>query len=62
VAASQSHVLAHDAVKESDENQTPSHDIQVISDAGTLLKSYDIREMAKEAGLKFLGRRVDVGA
>jgi len=25
-----------------------------------LLKSFDIREITKEAGLKFLGRRIDV--
>jgi hypothetical protein len=31
-----------------------------MSDEGMLLKSFDIREIAKEAGLKFLGRRVDV--
>jgi len=36
------------------------HEIQVISDEGNLLKSFDIREIIKDAGLKFLGRRVDV--
>jgi hypothetical protein len=36
------------------------HEIQVMSDAGNLLKSFDIREIIKDAGLKFLGRRVDV--
>jgi hypothetical protein len=36
------------------------HEIQVISDEGNLLKSFDIREIIKEAGLKFLGRRVDL--
>jgi len=36
------------------------HEIQVISDEGMLLKSFDIREIVKDAGLKFLGRRVDV--
>jgi hypothetical protein len=36
------------------------HEIQVVSDEGMLLKSFDIREITKEAGLKFLGRRVDV--
>jgi hypothetical protein len=36
------------------------HEIQVISDDGDLLKSLDIREIIKDAGLKFLGRRVDV--
>jgi hypothetical protein len=38
------------------------HEIQVISDRGTLLKSFDIREIVKEAGLKFLGRRVNLQA
>jgi hypothetical protein len=36
------------------------HKIHVLSDDGNLLKSIDIREIKKEAGLKFLGRRVDV--
>jgi hypothetical protein len=36
------------------------HEIQVLSDDGNPLKSFDIREIVKEAGLKFLGRRVDV--
>jgi len=31
-----------------------------MSDEGMLLKSFDIREIVKHAGLKFLGRRVDV--
>ena len=35
------------------------HEIQVISDEGNLLKSFDIREIVKDAGLKFLGRRVE---
>jgi hypothetical protein len=38
------------------------HEIQVISDQGTLLKAFDIREIVKEAGLKFLGRRVNLQA
>jgi hypothetical protein len=38
------------------------HEIQVVADNGSLLKVYDIREFTKEAGLKFLGRRVEVGA
>ena len=38
------------------------HEIYVISDQGKLLKSFDIREIVKEAGLKFLGRRVNVQA
>ena len=36
------------------------HEIHVLSDDGNLLKSFDIREIVKDAGLKFLGRRVDV--
>jgi hypothetical protein len=36
------------------------HDIQILSDEGNLLKSFDIREIANDAGLKFLGRRVEV--
>lgn len=36
------------------------HEIQVISDEGNLLKSFDVREMIKDAGLKFLGRQVNI--
>jgi hypothetical protein len=36
------------------------HEIQILSDDGSLLKTFDIREIVKDAGLKFLGRRVDV--
>ena len=36
------------------------HEIQILSNEGNLLKSFDIREITKEAGVKFLGRRVDV--
>jgi hypothetical protein len=36
------------------------HEIQILSDEGNLLKSFDIREIVKDAGLKFLGSRVDV--
>jgi hypothetical protein len=35
-------------------------EIQVIADTGSLLRTFDIREIAKETGLKFLGRRVDL--
>jgi hypothetical protein len=38
------------------------HEIQVLSDEGNLLRSFDIRDIIKEAGLKFLGRGVDVEA
>jgi hypothetical protein len=36
------------------------YEIQVISDDGNLLKSFDVREIAKDAGLTFLDRKVDV--
>lgn len=35
------------------------HEIQVLSENGNLIKSFDIREITKAAGLTFLGRRVD---
>ena len=38
------------------------HEIHVISDQGSLLKAFDIREIVKEAGLNFLGRRMNVQA
>lgn len=38
------------------------HQIQVMSDQGNVLKSFDIREMAKEFGLGFLARRAEGGA
>jgi hypothetical protein len=38
------------------------HEIHVVSDSGDLLKSLDIREIVKDAGLKFLGRRVELHA
>jgi hypothetical protein len=33
--------------------------VRVTSDAGDVLKAIDIREIAREAGLTFLGRKVD---
>ena len=36
------------------------HEIQILSDEGNLLKSFDIREIIKDAGLKFLGRRIEI--
>ena len=36
------------------------HEIQALSDAVNLLKSFDIREIIKDAGLKFLGRRIEI--
>jgi hypothetical protein len=36
------------------------HEIHVVSDDGSLSRSFDIREIAKEMGLKFLGRKVDI--
>ncbi len=38
------------------------YEIHVISDQGNVLKAFDIREIVKEAGLKFLGRRMNVEA
>jgi hypothetical protein len=34
--------------------------VRVTSDEGDVLKAIDIREIAKEAGLAFLGRKIDV--
>jgi hypothetical protein len=51
----QTHLWPHE-----DDIRGSRHEIQVLSDDGTLLKSFDILEITKEAGLKFLGRRVDV--
>ena len=36
------------------------HEIHVLSDDGNLLKSFDNRDIVKDSGLKFPGRRVDV--
>jgi hypothetical protein len=36
------------------------HEIQILSDDGNLPEPFDIREIVKDAGLKYLGRRVDV--
>jgi hypothetical protein len=36
------------------------HEIQVVADDGSLLRTFDIREITKETCLKFLGRRVDI--
>jgi len=36
------------------------HQIQVIADDGSLLRTFDIRDITKESGLKFLGRKVDI--
>ena len=33
-------------------------EIHVLSDDGSALKSFNIREMAQDAGLKFLGRAI----
>jgi len=33
------------------------HEVHVLSDDGRLLKAFDIREITKESGLKFLGRK-----
>ena len=36
------------------------HEIHVVSDSGDLLKSLDLREIIKDEGPKFLGRRVEL--
>jgi hypothetical protein len=51
----QTHLWPHE-----EDTRGSRHEIQVLSDEGMLLKSFDIREITKQAGLKFLGRRVDV--
>jgi hypothetical protein len=43
-----------------DDTRGARHEIQVIADGGSLLRTFDIRDIAKEMGLKFLGRRVDM--
>ena len=43
-----------------DDTRGARHEIQVIADDGRLLRTFDIRDITKESGLKFLGRRVDV--
>ena len=43
-----------------DDTRGARHEIQVIADDGSLLTTFDIRDIAKEMGLKFLGRRVDM--
>jgi hypothetical protein len=53
----QTHLWPHE-----EDTRGSRHEIQVLSDEGMLLKSFDIREIVKDAGLKFLGRRVDVQA
>jgi hypothetical protein len=40
-----------------DDTRGARHEIQVIADDGTLLRTFDIRDITKESGLKFLGRR-----
>lgn len=36
------------------------YEVQVMSDEGSVLKSIGIREIVREAGLKFLDRRADI--
>jgi hypothetical protein len=43
-----------------DDTRGARHEIQVIADDGSLLRMFDIRDITKESGLKFLGRRVDI--
>jgi hypothetical protein len=35
-------------------------EIQLVADDGSLSRTFDIGEIAKEVGLKFLGRKVDI--
>jgi hypothetical protein len=51
----QTHLWPHE-----EDTRGSRHEIQVMSDEGMLLKSFDIREIVKDAGLKFLGRKVNV--
>jgi hypothetical protein len=43
-----------------DDTRGARHEIQVLADDGRLLRTFDIRDITKESGLKFLGRKVDV--
>jgi hypothetical protein len=43
-----------------DDTRGARHEVQVIADDGSLLRTFDIRDITKESGLKFLGRRVDM--
>ena len=43
-----------------DDTRGARHEIQVIANDGSLLKTFDMRVITKESGLKFLGRRVDI--
>jgi hypothetical protein len=43
-----------------DDKRGARHEIQVIADDGSLLRTFDIRDITKESGLKFLGRKVDI--
>jgi hypothetical protein len=51
---SQTHLWPRD-----EDTRRSRHEIRVLSENGNLLKSFDIREITEDAGLKFLGRRVD---
>jgi hypothetical protein len=43
-----------------DDTRGARHEIQVIADDGSLLRTLDIRDITKESELKFLGRRVEI--
>src|ERR1035437_10122784 len=43
-----------------DDTRGARHEIQVIADDGSLLRTFDIRDIPKGSGLNFLGGRVDV--
>src|ERR1700676_1189142 len=51
----QTHLWPHE-----EDTRGSRYEIQVLSDEGMLLKLFHLREITKEAGLKFLGRRVDI--
>src|ERR1700675_2550574 len=50
----QTHLWPHE-----EDTRSSRYEIQVMSDEGMLLKSFDIREIVKDAVLELLGRRVD---
>jgi hypothetical protein len=43
-----------------DDMRGARHEIQLVADDGSLSRMFDISEIAKEVGLKFLGRKVDI--
>ena len=43
-----------------DDTRGARHEIHVIADDGSLLRTLDIRDITKESELKFVGRRVEI--